>query len=352
MRTLKIQILLIIGVFFFLASCEHDDPNAVKRRGERQVYVLTSEGHIYDLMGDRIMELPNCEYASEIISDGDDYFVSGKSTKGKVGYWKNGKWNTLHIDFIDSVNHETQGIAKWDYYIYLFDYPYILKNSGIFPLDDCEDFNPAGRCLAVSNGKCYLTGMEYHGDDNRPNDAVLYYEHKGRYAKAILPKPSDDVSGHATAIYAYDTVHTIVGGHVGFEPCIWIDQQLQVLPRTFNPPTPEVDIPLGHVSSVARLNGHVYACGYEDGDDGNMHAVLWVDGEPRHVLTPRQEKIRFSFAEELITYGDDLYMLTFECYDKKLANGETEVEIDILIWMNDRVIAKYNDIDVINFAVL
>lgn len=352
MRILKNQILLIIGALILLSSCEHEDPKAVKRRGERQIYVLTSEGHIYDLMGDRIMELPNCEYASEIISDGDDYFVSGKSTKDKVGYWKNGKWNTLHIDFIDSVSHETQGIAKWDYYIYLFDYPYILKNSGIFPLDDCEDFNPTGRCLAVSNGKCYLAGMEYHGDENRPNDAVLYYEHKGRYAKAILPKPSEDVSAHATAIYAYDTDHTIVGGHVGTEPCIWVDKELQVLPRTLNPQPYEYDLPLGHVSSTTYLNGHIYACGYEDDEDHNMRAVLWVDGVPRHVLSPRQETVRFSFAEELVTYGDDLYMLTFECYDKKLANGESEVKIDILIWMNDRVIAKYNDIDVVNFAVV
>ena len=352
MRILKKQILLVIGLLIILSSCEHDDPKTVKRRGERQIYVLTSEGHIYDLMGDKIMELPDCEYASEIISDGDDYFVSGKNSKGKVGYWKNGKWNTLHLDFIDDVEHETQGIAKWDYYIYLFDYPFILKNSGIFPLDDCEDFNPSGRCLAVSNGKCYLTGMEYHGDDNLPNDAVLYYEHKGRYAKAILPKPSPDLSGHATCIHAYDTFHTIVGGHVGHEPCIWVDQQLQVLPRICNPPTPEYDLPLGHVSSVTKLNGHIYACGYEEDDNSNMRAVLWVDGVPQFVQSPRQEKMRFSFADELIAYGDDLYMLTFECYEQKLANGETENNIDILIWMNERIIAKYNNIDVVNFTVV
>ncbi len=334
-----------------LSSC-HKDEITVKRRGERQIYVLTSEGHIYDLMGDRIMELPNCEYASEIISDGDDYFVSGKNSKGKVGYWKNGKWNTLHIDFIEDVDHEIQGIAKWDYYIYLFDYPYILKNSGLFPLDDCEDFEAPGKSLAVSNGKCYIAGWEYHRDEGMPNDAVLYYEHKGRYAKAILPKPSDDVSGHATTIYAYDTDHTIVGGHVGTEPCIWVDQQLQVLPRMYNPPIPEADIPLAHVSSVTRLNGHIYACGFETDNDGHDQAILWIDGVPQRVHSGRQEKIIFSFAEELIAYGDDLYMLSFEFYEKMLPNGEIDHEVDILIWMNDRVIAKYNNIDVINFAVV
>ena len=350
MRRLYKYFLLAICLLTLFSSCEHDDPTAVKRRGERQILVLTSEGHIYDMMGDRIMELPDCEYASEIISDGDDYFVSGKNTRGKVGYWKNGKWNTLHIDFIDNVSHETQGIAKWDYYIYLFDYPYILKNSGIFPLDDCEDFSPSGKCLAVSNGKCYLAGMEYHGDE--PNDAVLYYEYKGRYAKAILPKPSPDVNGHATTIYAYNTDHTIVGGHVGTEPCIWVDQQLQVLPRTLNPPSPPEGMPFGHVSSITQLNGHIYACGYEADDEGSEQAVLWVDGVPQHIRNERQHKMIFSFAEELIAYGDDLYMLTFECYEYTLPNGETDYEIDILIWMNDRVIAKYNGIDIVNFAVV
>ena len=341
--------LLATCALCLLTSCQHDEPTA-KRRGERQIYVLTSEGHIYDLMGDRIMELPNCEYASEIISDGDDYFVSGKSTKDKVGYWKNGKWNTLHIDFIDDVEHETQGIAKWDYYIYLFDYPNILKNSGIFPLDSCENFNASGQCIAVSNGKCYLAGVEWRNDES--SDAVLYYEHKGRYAKAVLPKPSPDVNGHATTIFAWDTDHTIVGGHVGTEPCIWVDKELQVLPRTFNAPFYDLDIPVAHVSSTAYLNGHIYACGYEEDENNDMHAVLWVDGEPKHIQSSRQERMLFSFAEELVPYGDDLYMLTFECYSTETPDSDRDYEMDILIWMNDRVIAKYNRIDIVNFTVV
>ncbi|MBQ4006331.1 MAG: hypothetical protein II609_06170, partial [Muribaculaceae bacterium] len=93
--------ILTVIALLLLASCEKDEPK-VKRRGERQIYVLTSEGHIYDLMGDRIMELPDCDYATEIISDGDDYFVSGKNSKDKIGYWKNGKWTTLHLDFVDN----------------------------------------------------------------------------------------------------------------------------------------------------------------------------------------------------------------------------------------------------------
>ena len=343
MRTFRIYNLFIICALILLSSCSHEEPT-VKRRGERQILVLTAEGHIYDWMGDKIMELPDCEHAS----DGDDYFVSGKNSKDKIGYWKNGKWNTLHIDFIDNVSHETQGIAKWDYYIYLFDYPYILKNSGIFPIEDCEYFSASN--LAVSNGKCYIAGGEYHGDD--PNDAVLYYESKGRYVKAILPKPSEDVNGHATTVYAYDTVHTIVGGHVGFEPCIWVDQQLQVLPRLYNPPLPEVDIPLGHVSSIVRLNGHIYACGFVSDDEGHDQAVMWIDGFPQRIHSGRQEYMLFSFAEELIAYGDDLYMLTFECYEKQMPNGEIDYDIDILIWLNDRIIAKYNHIDIVNFTVL
>ena len=45
MRTFNIQFLLLISALILLSSCEHDDPKAVKRRGERQIYVLTAEGY-------------------------------------------------------------------------------------------------------------------------------------------------------------------------------------------------------------------------------------------------------------------------------------------------------------------
>ena len=133
MRQFLFYQFLAIGALFLLSSCEHDDPvSPIKPLEQRTVLLLTSEGYIYDQSGKKIMELPNCEEGSEIISDGDDYFVSGKTTKDRVGYWKNGKWNTLHVDFIDDVDHWTYGIGKWDYYIYLLDIPNVLKNSGIF----------------------------------------------------------------------------------------------------------------------------------------------------------------------------------------------------------------------------
>jgi len=349
MRSFNFHFLLVICALLLLSSCHNEEPT-IKRRGERQICVLTYEGDIYDLMGDKIMELPNCEYASEIISDGDDYFVSGKNSKGKVGYWKNGKWNTLHIDFIDDVNHDIQGMGKWDYYIYLFDYPNILKNSGIFPLEDCENFDPISRCLAVSNGKCYVAGRQYSEDG--PDDAVLYYEHKGRYVKTILPKTSADINSYATSIYAYDTVHTIVGGHIGLEPCIWVDQKLQILPRMFTPPTQDFEVPFAHVNSVAKSNGHIFAAGYEKNDEGDNTAILWIDGVPQQIYSGRQDKMLYSYALELVPYGDDLYILTFECYEYELPSGETDVKLDILLWMNDRVIATYNGINVVNFTVV
>ena len=106
------------------------------------------------------------------------------------------------------------------------------------------------------------------------------------------------------------------------------------------------------MNSTTYLNGHIYACGYEDDEDHNMRAVLWVDGVPQQIHSGRQEKVLFSFAEELMAYGDDLYMLSFECYEYKLPNGETDTSLDIFIWMNDRIIAKYNHIDIVNFTVV
>ena len=60
----------------FLSSCQHDEPvDPIKPVNERKVLLLTSEGHIYDQTGNRVMELPNCEDGTKSISDGDDYFV-------------------------------------------------------------------------------------------------------------------------------------------------------------------------------------------------------------------------------------------------------------------------------------
>lgn len=53
-----------------------------------------------------------------------------------------------------------------------------------------------------------------------------------------------------------------------------------------------------------------------------------------------------------MAYGDDLYMLSLECYEYKLPNGETDTSIDFFIWMNDRIIAKYDHIDIVNFTVV
>ena len=77
-----------------------------------------------------------------------------------MGYWKNGKWNTLHVDFIIDVDHRTVGIAKWDYNIYLLDYPNVLRNSGIFRLLDSENFTPAMHGISVSEGECCVVGTD------------------------------------------------------------------------------------------------------------------------------------------------------------------------------------------------
>ena len=100
MNQLFIKLVLAIG------TCSHDEPGSpFKPLEERRVLVLNYDGEIYDQHGEMVMQLPNCTYATEIISDGDDYFVSGVQSKDRVGYWKNGKWNTLHVDFIDDVDH-------------------------------------------------------------------------------------------------------------------------------------------------------------------------------------------------------------------------------------------------------
>lgn len=330
-----------------LSSCEHDDSvDPIKPREERTILLLSSEGYIYDQTGKKIKELPYCEEANEIISDGDDYFVSGKTTKERIGYWKNGKWNTLHVDFIEDVEHWTSGIGKWDYYIFLFDYPNILRNSGIFPLVDCEDFVPASKCMSVSEGKCYVVGRDH--PDNDYQNALLYSEYKGEYVKTILPKSREDVNAAAYAVFAYDRTHTVVGGRVGEDPCLWVDGQLQILPRLYDTHDKTGEgMPVAYVNSVTYSNGHIYAVGSDNKEDGSETSMLWIDGEP-YLMESDQEGLYWSWATEIISYGDDWYALSLEMYD---APGDDH-GLSILVWLNGEVYRKFHGIDIVNFTVL
>ena len=72
-----IYFLLSVFAATLLSSCSHDEPvNPIKPLEERTVLLVTSSGEIYDQNGDLVQQLPNCTFAAEIISDGDDYFLS------------------------------------------------------------------------------------------------------------------------------------------------------------------------------------------------------------------------------------------------------------------------------------
>ena len=135
MRVFNIYYLLVISIWVLLSSCQHDEPgNPIKPVDERRIMLVNGIGEIYNLNEELITTLPYCKAISQIIVEGDDYFVAGSSSKDRVGYWKNGKWNTLHVDFINDVDHRSYGIAKWDYYIYLLDLPNVLKTVAYFLL--------------------------------------------------------------------------------------------------------------------------------------------------------------------------------------------------------------------------
>ena len=261
---------------------------------------------------------------------------------------ENGKWNTLHVDFIEDVEHWTDGIGKWDYYIYLFDYPNILRNSGIFPLEDCEDFVPASKCMSVSEGRCYVVGRDHPDDDNMYQNPLLYSEYKGRYVKTILPKSRGDVNAASYAVFAYDRTHTVIGGRHGEDPCLWVDGQLQILPRLYDTHDKTGEgMAVAYVNSVTYGNGHIYAVGSDNDEDGNETSMLWIDGVP-HRLVSDQEGVYWSWATEVISYGDDWYALTLEMY-----NLPDDVHgLDIVVWFNGEVYRKFNGIDIVNFTVL
>ena len=219
-----IFIFIVQAVLLLATSCQHDEPdNWIKPEGERTVLFLTPQGQIYDQDQELVTTLPHCSYANQIISDKGDYFVSGIHEQEKEGYWKNGKWNTLHVDFIDDLNHWINGMAKWDYYIYLLDYPNVLKNSGIFPLEDAKRFLPAKQALDVSEGECYVVGHKLTDDSHGEYLPVLYTEHKGKYTYEMLPVFDKAIRGECTSVYAYNRNHCLIGGSINGWPVIWVD---------------------------------------------------------------------------------------------------------------------------------
>ena len=332
-----------IAAVWSLSSCEHDEPgNPIKPLDERTVLIATHDGEIFDQDGKLVTQLPNCALASEIISDGDDYFVSGVQTKGRVGYWKNGKWNTLHVDFIDDVDHWTYGLGKWDYYIYLLDLPNVLKNSGIFPLEDCETFTPDDHALAVSEGKCYVIGYDANKDDPYgPHRPVLYTDYKKEY----LPMPAGAVTGECQALYAYDRDHTLVGGTIDGLPAVWIDKHYEIYDILYPRTKIEEDEIVGCIESITMAGGHIYAAGFDIDYEGCQVATMWIDGVPQHYLSGGD--CAYSHAIEIHSYGDDVYMLTSEYYIL-----EDESRYDTHLWLNGKLMKTFKDVQAAGFTVL
>jgi hypothetical protein len=343
MKHLPLYHLLVMCAFLLLSSCDHEEPVIpIKPLEERTVLVLTHDGEIYDQNGKLVKQLPDCDFASEIISEGDDYFVSGSHAKRRVGYWKNGKWNTLHVDFIDDVDHWTYGLGKWDYNIYLLDLPNVLKNSGIFPLEDCENFVPDDHALAVSRGKCYVIGFEKCEDNpDEHHLPVLYTDYKKEY----LPMPADAVTGECQALYAYDRDHILVGGIIDGLPVVWINKQYQIYDVLYPRTEIEEGYILGCIESITMAGGHVYAAGFDIDYEGHQVATLWIDGVPQHYLSGGD--CSSSHAIEIHSYGDDVYMLTSEYYIY-----EDDSRYDTQLWLNGNLIRTYKDVQAAGLTVL
>ena len=321
-----------------LVACREDEPKGgIKPIVERTVLTIDETGNVYNINGELITKLPDCEEVTQIITDGDDYFVSGVNSKMKVGYWKNGKWNTLHVDFIDDVEHWTFGIAKWDYNIYLLDPPNVLKNSGIFRLEDSEGFNPARHGISVSEGNCFVVGTHYHevASFNFVETPILYYYHKGSYKKKVLPLPDGYTNGNATGICAFNANHYLVCGYVEQQAVLWDDNdQVQFLPRILDYPIDSESIyPVTMANAVEKLGEHVYVAGIERTEKDVFLATLWTDNVPQHlVYTNNLETLARSFVADIQGYYDDMYVVTQEY----LTNSESYS----VIWMNGKPIAK------------
>ena len=329
----------VVVALLSLSSCQHDEPdNPIKPLSERSLLAIDLHGNIYDIEGSLIKSLPDCRTVTQIIVVDGDYFVSGVNSKDKVGYWKNGKWHTLHVDFIDDVDHWTYGIAKWDYNIYLLDYPNVLRNSGIFRLKDSEDFTAARHGISVSEGKCYVVGFdqEQSGEFNFKYLPVIYTERKGVYEKTFMPLPAGVTEGQCSAIYSYDRDHYVAGGLTDGVATIWEDNKVYQLPRLF-----DYEVPPGSLGTTSSVHGvvkvgqHIYAAGVEYDESHLPVCVFWTDGVPQKLVHDTSRRI-ISMVADIIAYGDDVYVLTEE---SPLGTQSTDYQVTSVIWLNGTCIA-------------
>ncbi len=332
-----------------MTACSHHEDEPIKPAEERTVLFLTNRGEIYNQHHELVCQLPKCDYASQIISDKNDYFVSGTNQNERVGYWKNGKWNTLHVDFIDDVDHWIDGIGKWEYYIYLLDYPNVLKNSGIFPLERADEFIPAYMAaLAVSEGNCFVVGQLRNNVTGSGYLPAMYHEHKGRFTPEYLPVPDGTLDGYCSGIYAYNGTHTLVGGSVDGWPAIWVDKQLQILPLTELVYEDYVNqnVPLGVVVSLTECEGEVYAVGSEPLGDHPFVATMWHNGVIEHLIHDAESDA--SEALKVMTYGSDFYVVTLE-YN---LGDDGEYVTTTVLWKNGEFVKAYYNLATISFTIV
>ncbi len=97
------------------------------------------------------------------------------------------------------------------------------------------------------------------------------------------------------------------------------------------------------MESVTKCNGHIYAAGFEHDYNKTMIATMWTDGVPAHYVSGWE--CSNSQAIEILSYGDDVYMLTSEY------NNDID-ELRVHLWMNGQLVKTYDSIQVSGFTVL
>ena len=104
------------------------------------------------------------------------------------------------------------------------------------------------------------------------------------------------------------------------------------------------------MESIVRCNGHIYCGGYEyideNGDKGIP--VLWCDDVPTPLAIGSQQEDYYSGrVVEVVAYGDDVYTLTQEIFDRP---NEKPFSRSIL-WLNGELFRIYDNLYAISFAV-
>lgn len=337
-----------------LAGCAGDEPTpdpgggtitiTVKEEADRTVLIGTKDGKIYDMSdGQLLTTLSRCTRINSMAMHGDNYFVAGEASTGRVTYWHNGREMPLEaVGDSYAVAQSYNNVYVYASAINFFpgDKTYIYRN-GIEVARSTEAGWPVA--LAAYGDKFYALSL---GPKMWTNDAVTALPDNGFRTFATNLDLMANSTG--TTYYATGHMNNIVNGHDTPTPCLWVNGTLTTLPVNFTDREKNNHTYReGSAYDVSHKGRDIYVAG--DRHDGTMYkATVWIiapDGEDQVKTYWHPDGNVDSRAIRTLVYGSDVYVMTNE-WDHDTGTVRTR------IWMNHELKTSLTGVLAVDFVVI